>query len=177
VINAGKGITGPDMRSNLKSVRYLDEALQVREETVTTLEMGYRSSKLKHTPAIVLEADFAMEHRDEPETIQAHMNAILAERKAKFPWNYPNAGSVFKRPNGFPPAGQLIEQAGLKGRRIGNAQISPVHANFIVNLGGASSKDIKELVLLIQETVLKVHGVMLEREVIFWPEENNWTSW
>lgn len=177
MINAGKGTAGPDMRSILKSVRYLDEQLQVKEEKVEALELGYRSSKLKGKPDIVLEADFTLENTDEPESIQSRMKAILAVRKAKFPLNYPNAGSVFKQPDGFPPAGWLIEQAGLKGRRIGNAQISVKHANFIINLGGASSSDVKELVLVIQEAVYKVHGVMLEREVIYWPEETNWKAW
>jgi UDP-N-acetylmuramate dehydrogenase len=71
----------------------------------------------------------------------------------------------------------LIETAGLKGYRIGDAQVSLVHANFIVNLGHARSSDVKALIEKVTETVQRVHGLTLEREVIFWPEENLWNQW
>lgn len=177
VINAGKGVSGTCMSSILKSVCFIDDALQKNEESVETLEMAYRSSRLKHDRAIVISAEYILEGRDEPQAIQHHLDRILAERKGKFPWNYPNAGSVFKRPDGYPPVGLLIEKAGLKGRQVGNAQISPIHANFIVNLGWAKSADVKNLISLAQEEVFKVHGAILEREVIYWPEETSWKIW
>ena len=177
VINAGRGADEPCMGTILKSVCYIDETLQEKEESVKTLEMSYRSSRLKQTPAIVVSADFLLNRKDEPQAIMDHMRTILAERREKFPLNYPNAGSVFKGPDGYPPAGWLIEKAGLKGRQVGNAQISHVHANFIVNLGGATSADVKSLIELVQEEVRKIHGVVMEKEVMFWPEENNWMIW
>jgi UDP-N-acetylmuramate dehydrogenase len=152
VINAGRGATGTFMSSILKSVCYIDE----------TLEMAYHSSRLKNKQEIVVSADFRLEGKDETQVIQNHLQSILAERKGMFPGNYPNAGSMFKRPEGCPPAGWLIEKAGLKGRQIGNAQISLVHANFIVNLGGVSSVNVKNLISLAQEEVYKAHGAILE---------------
>jgi UDP-N-acetylmuramate dehydrogenase len=177
VMNAGRGAGGTCMSSILKSVRYIDETLTENEVGVEALEMAYRSTRLKNQPAIVVSAEFNLGDKDDPQAIQNHLQSILDERKAKFPLNYPNAGSVFKRPKGPQPAGWLIEHAGLKGRRIGNAQISPIHANFIVNLGGASSADAKSLIALAQEEVFKTHGILLEKEVVYWPEETTWNKW
>jgi len=148
VMNAGKGtFDGPDMRSILQSVTYITEDLRVVTATAQDLSLDYRFSWLKGKKTIVVEA-------------------ILAERKRKFPLNLPNAGSVFMRPPNFPPAASLIDSAGLKGYRVGDAQVSQVHANFIVNLGNASSVDIIKLIEIVQEKVLQLHGVTLEREVM-----------
>ena len=92
--------------------------------------------------------------------MEEHYNS----RKAKQPLNKPSAGSVFKRPEGH-YAGALIEQCGLKGRRVGGAAVSEKHAGFIVNLGGATCKDVLELIAIIQETVRRETGVSLECEV------------
>jgi UDP-N-acetylmuramate dehydrogenase len=88
---------------------------------------------------------------------------ILAQRDEKQPWQYPSAGSVFKRPPGQ-YAGTLIENAGLKGKTIGRAQISAKHAGIIVNLGGASSRDVISLIRLAQDEVQRKFGVQLELE-------------
>ena len=87
-----------------------------------------------------------------------------ARRRDKQPLNYPSAGSTFKRPAGH-FAGALIEQCGLKGFSIGGAQVSEKHAGFIINMGDAFSRDIYELILHVQDTVLKETGVFLEPEV------------
>jgi UDP-N-acetylmuramate dehydrogenase len=92
------------------------------------------------------------------------VEAVQGKRRSKQPLGLPNAGSIFKNPAGdF--AGRLIERAGLKGRTVGRAQISPYQANFIVNLGGAKANDVRDLMGLIQEEVWKRSGVWLEPEV------------
>ena len=167
VMNAGKGtFDGPDMRSILQSVTYITEDLRVVTATAQDLSLDYRFSWLKGKKTIVVEAIFHSTDSAEPSVIQEEQRAILAERKRKFPLNLPNAGSVFMRPPNFPPAASLIDSAGLKGYRVGDAQVSQVHANFIVNLGNASSVDIIKLIEIVQEKVLQLHGVTLEREVM-----------
>ena len=92
------------------------------------------------------------------------MERHLNRRRQTQPLGYPNAGSVFKNPPGD-SAGRLIEAAGLKGLRIGDAQISTVHANFIINLGSATARDILKLVELAREKVLGCFGVELQLEI------------
>ena len=92
------------------------------------------------------------------------MADYLSRRRAKQPLEFPSAGSVFKRPEGH-FAGALIEGCGLKGKRIGGAQVSEKHAGFIVNCGGATSEDVRRLIALIQETVLRETGVSLACEI------------
>jgi len=175
VINAGKGTEGGvDMQSVLHSVRYLDVDGQIVVEDLDNLGLSYRCSRLKGQPVIVTEAIFRLTQPDDPEAIKHRIRKILTERRKKFPLNLPNAGSVFKRPEGYLPAGKLIDEAGLKGLRIGDAQISALHANFIVNLGQATAQEIKALMCLVVEKVFKVHGVYLEKEVIFFPEDEIW---
>lgn len=92
------------------------------------------------------------------------MDKNLAYRREKQPLELPSAGSVFRNPPGM-YAGKLIEMAGLKGLRVGDAQVSPKHANFIVNLGNATAQDVIKLMNIIQEKVMKVFGVVLVPEV------------
>jgi len=114
---------------------------------------------------VILSATFRFE-RGEPEKILEEMDGYLARRKAKQPLTMPSAGSIFKRPEGnF--AGTLIEKSGLKGERCGGAVVSEKHAGFIVNAGGATSKDVKALIEKIQKKVYEDSGVALTREVIF----------
>ena len=90
----------------------------------------------------------------------------MESRKSKQPLEYPNAGSVFKRPEGAFP-GALIEQAGLKGFRIGGAEISEKHANFIINRGGATAEDILRLTEAVQKEVYRKFGILMETEIIY----------
>ena len=101
-----------------------------------------------------------------PEEIRAKMDVLRAARVEKQPLEYPNAGSAFKRPEGYFP-GKLIEDAGLKGYTVGGAQVSEKHAGFIVNRGGATANDIKQLVKYIQKEVREKFGVSLECEIEF----------
>jgi len=125
---------------------------------------GYRRSDLT-TRGIIVEAALRVLEGDEVH-IRRTMEASLRRRKRSQPLGLPSAGSVFVNPEGD-SAGRLIEAAGLKGMRIGGAQVSDVHANFIVNAGGATAADVVALVKLIRDTVKEANGIELRPEVRF----------
>lgn len=151
---------------NVEWVEYLDPvARTIVRKSQTEMEFGYRSSMLKGSGAIVLCAQIVL-NPGEKNRLQSTMNEILSRRKTKQPIDLPNCGSVFKRPQGnF--AGTLIEQAGLKGMRIGGAEISQKHANFIVNTGSATASDVRSLIVVAKKKVYEQTGIILEPEVIF----------
>ena len=136
---------------------------QTRTLDRDALEMGYRTSLPLRTGGVVLWARFALAP-DDPEAIAGRMRELNARRREKQPLNYPSAGSVFKRPEGY-FAGALIEQAGLKGRSVGGAQVSEKHAGFIVNAGSATAADVLALIGLVRREVEAHSGVCLETEV------------
>jgi UDP-N-acetylmuramate dehydrogenase len=158
------GAHGSDMKASLKMAKILHKTEGEKDWPVEKLAYEYRSSVLKREkiPAVILSATFnaLSTSRDEAwekiKTFQDH-------RKATQP---PGAsmGSMFKNPQDD-YAGRLIEAAGLKGRRIGRAMISPIHANFIINLDGATAQDIWQLMKLAQKTVEEKFGIMLEPEI------------
>lgn len=131
--------------------------------TKDELQMGYRTTLPLREGGVVLSARFRLTPGD-GEEIMARMKDLNARRRDKQPLNFPSAGSTFKRPEGY-FAGALIEQAGLKGRTVGGAQVSEKHAGFIVNAGGATAADITALIKVVQEEVLRAFGVQLETEV------------
>lgn len=135
----------------------------IRPLTVEEMQMGYRTSLPLREGGIVVSARFALTP-DDPEAIGERMRDLNARRRDKQPLNYPSAGSTFKRPEGY-FAGALIEQAGLKGRSVGGAQVSEKHAGFIVNTGGATASDILGLIRLVQDEVEARSGIRLETEV------------
>ena len=135
----------------------------VKTLTVEDMQMGYRTSLPLREGGIVISARFALTP-DNPESIAERMRELNARRREKQPLNRPSAGSTFKRPEGH-FAGALIEQSGLKGYRVGGAQVSEKHAGFIVNAGGATAKDILTLIGIVQDEVLTRFGVHLETEV------------
>lgn len=137
-----------------KQVLHLDNAAQ---------HFGYRHSVFMEKNYIILSATLQLT-KDEPDAIRVRMNDYLARRREKQPLEYPSAGSVFKRPEGH-FAGKLIEDAGLKGLRVGGAEVSPKHAGFIVNVGGATARDVLELIERIREKVYVMSGVTLECEI------------
>lgn len=148
--------------------------LDGRVETLSGEEMafGYRTSLPLKSGAIVLRVEMALQE-DAKERIAGRMRELNQRRREKQPLDMPSAGSVFKRPEGH-FAGALIEQAGLKGLRVGGAQVSEKHAGFIVNAGNATGDDILNLIQLVQKRVFEDSGVLLEREVRIigdWQEE------
>ena len=134
------------------------------------LEMGYRTTRPLREGGIVLEAEFELEEGD-IEALTLETNELSKRRREKQPLHLPSAGSTFKRPEGY-FAGALIEQAGLKGFRVGGAGVSEKHAGFVVNLGGATAKDVLELVRQVKQRVLEHSGVELEPEVRLWGAEH-----
>lgn len=133
------------------------------------LDLGYRTSKVMKENFIVLSAIFQLELGDK-EKIQDRVNELTRKREEKQPLEYPSAGSTFKRPEGY-FAGKLIQDAGLKGYSIGGASVSEKHSGFVINKGGATAKDILNLIEHIQNEVKKQFGVDLHPEVRILGEE------
>jgi UDP-N-acetylmuramate--L-alanine ligase/UDP-N-acetylenolpyruvoylglucosamine reductase len=162
------GAYGGYIGDALVQVALLDAAGTVRQVPAAELGLGYRTSRLKQAAAagrrenILLAAEFTL-RREPAETLLARAAGYSQRRWELMPAE-PSAGSIFKR-TAEHPAGWLIEQAGLKGRRSGQAQISPRHANVIVNLGGATAADVRALLELAQRRVQEQFGVLLEPEV------------
>lgn len=127
------------------------------------LDLGYRTSKLQSTRYILLSAAFSLQSGNR-EVISSAMDDLMNRRMTTQPLDKPSCGSTFKRPAGnF--AGKLISDCGLKGMSVGGAQVSEKHAGFIVNSGGATSRDILDLVQLVKKTVFEKTGVLLEEEI------------
>lgn len=163
------GAYGGYIADVLRGATILDGDGEVHYLTTSELGFGYRTSRFKGQSSrskgqgeVILSAEFAL-HGNLVEVLEERMADYTRRREARQP-SEPSAGSVFKRTKQY-PAGFLIEQAGLKGKRIGNAQISPKHANFIVNLGRAKASDVKALIDLAQEAVCEKFGEMLELEI------------
>ena len=131
-------------------------------------EMGfsYRHSVLETSDDLVIAAEFTLTP-SEPEAVKARMKELIGKRSASQPLNLPSAGSAFKRPVGG-YAAALIDQAGLRGFRVGNAGISDKHAGFAVNLGGATAKDVRTLLQTVSDRVFEQSGIRLEPEIRIW---------
>ncbi len=165
VMNAGtdKG----NISDHLESVTVIGRS--GRRETIPagSLRFGYRSSDLAGMDTVILGASFRLPPGSR-EGIISEVENILVERNSRFPHDVPSAGSVFRRPEGdF--AGRLIEESGCRGMRIGGAEVSDIHANFIVNTGDATSADIVDLIGLVRDKVRERSGITLELEQIVLP--------
>ena len=130
------------------------------------MEFSYRHSVLETADDLVIAAEFTLTPA-EPEAIKARMKELIGKRSASQPLNLPSAGSAFKRPKGG-YAAALIDQAGLRGFRVGNAGISDKHAGFAVNLGGATAKDVRTLLQTVSDRVFEQTGIRLEPEIRIW---------
>ena len=171
------GAYGQEIGNCCTQVTVLDCDGNIREYAASECGFGYRQSIFQKNKAIILSATFQLPTASAQGKTVADLEAELAEcmakRKATQPLNMPNAGSTFKRlehgaadtPTQIAP-GYYIEQTGLKGYRIGGAEVSTVHANFIVNAGGATANDIKELSEYVQQKVAEIFGIELKREII-----------
>ena len=150
----------------ISSICFDTEKQTIRKIDLEEHEFSYRHSiYTKNSNLVILAAMLELTHGDKNE-IAEQMNGHLRSRKEKQPLEFPSAGSVFKRPLGY-YAGELIEKSGLKGYRIGGAEVSEKHAGFIVNRGGASADDVKRLVEHIKHTVYQNYGVELDCEIKF----------
>ncbi len=126
---------------------------------------AYRRTVFQGTDAVILGARLRLTPGD-PTAILAEMGRIGKLRRSKLPYDLPSAGSVFRRPEGAPPVGVIMEEAGLKGFRIGGAQISPRHAGIIVNAGGATGEDILAVVEVMKQAARERYGVELVLEQV-----------
>ena len=146
----------------IDTVTLLSPSGELIERNRDEMAFSYRAANVPKDHA-VLEARIILRH-GEREQIQARVKELMARRREFQPWGLPNAGSIFKNPFDE-SAGRLIEAAGLKGASVGGAQVSEKHANFIVNLGGATAADVLRLMDLVQQRVLEVHKIRLEPEI------------
>lgn len=163
VMNAGA--YGGEMKDVLVEVTVLTGGGEVRTIPAEELELDYRTSIVKKKGYLVLEAKIALRKGD-PEEIRAKMKDLAERRTEKQPLDYPSAGSTFKRPEGY-FAGKLIMDAGLRGYRVGGAQVSEKHCGFVINAGGATAADVVQLMKDVRQKVKEQFGVELEPEVKF----------
>lgn len=158
------GAYGGEIKDILRSARLLNRKTgNVRTVAAEELGLSYRHSILQNGEDILLSAVFALQKGDQTQ-IKDTMDELMKRRHDRQPLDLPSAGSAFKRPEGY-YAGQLIEEAGLKGKRIGDAAVSEKHAGFIVNLGNATSHDVLELIRHIQDVIGARYHVQLECEI------------
>ena len=160
------GAYGGEIVQVCESVRVMDMEGNVRERSNAEMQFFYRHSILEEEKGIVTSAVFALTPGN-PEEIKAKMKELQGKRSASQPLDLPSAGSAFKRPVGG-YAAALIDQAGLKGYSVGGAAISTKHAGFAVNLGGATAKDVVELLQQVSDIVYEKSGIRLEPEVRLW---------
>jgi len=163
------GAYGWSMADVVSEVELLSYNGRVQRVDPRMLKFGYRLSVLGDK-GIALSCRMSLLAGDS-KLLKRLVDEVLAVRREKMPLDYPSAGSFFKNPSKELPAGRLLEEAGCKGMRVGKAQISEKHANFIVNTGGASSADILNLMELAQEKVRRLFGIKLEPEVCIVGEE------
>lgn len=163
VMNAGA--YGGEMKDVLTEVTVLTREGEIRTVPAEKLEMGYRTSLAAKNGWIILEAVLKFQKGD-AEAIRGRMEELKMQRVTKQPLDLPSAGSTFKRPEGY-FAGKLIMDAGLRGFTVGGAQISEKHCGFVVNKGGATAEDVRNLICAVQKKVQEEAGVKLEPEVKF----------
>jgi UDP-N-acetylmuramate dehydrogenase len=164
VMNAGA--QGGCTAEWLHSVRVVDPASPQDsfELMADELDFAYRHSRLQQEPLVVLSVRFRLEAGHDPGAVTARTSANLHSRTSTQPYQQPSCGSVFRNPEPD-KAGRLIEELGLKGLRVGGAEVSPMHANFIVNSGDATASDIDSLIRAVQRVVAEGRGIALHPEV------------
>lgn len=165
-VTMNAGAYGGELVQVLTAVTFLNDSGEVITLPVQECALTYRHSLFTDHPEwLILEAEFELA-QGVPTLIKIKMDELAQKRRSKQPLDLPSAGSTFKRPEGH-FAAALIEQCGLKGVGIGGAQVSEKHTGFVVNRGGATADDVRRLMELIQNTVLRETGVTLEPEVKF----------
>ncbi len=157
------GAYGGEMKDVVISTRYMDKTGEIKIVEGEAHQFGYRASFIQRQGGIVLSSRLQLK-RGKKSEIKALMDNLNARRKEKQPLCMPSAGSVFKRPEGY-FTGKLVEDSGLKGFRIGGAEVSLMHCGFIVNTGNARAADIINLIEHIQNTVKSKFGIELKTEV------------
>lgn len=162
-ITMNAGAYGGEIKDCIQSAKVMTPKGEILNLSKDELELGYRTSVIQKKKYIVLEGTFHFQEGN-PKEIQAGMKELNQKRREKQPLEFPSAGSTFKRPEGY-FAGKLIEDAGLRGYRIGDAQVSEKHCGFVVNRGHATSAEVRQLIQDVQKKVKETFGVELEPEV------------
>ena len=166
------GAYGGEMKQVIASVTAMTPQGKIVTFPKEKLELSYRHSIFQtqeYSDYIILSAELVFQTKD-VQAIKAEIDDYTQRRLTKQPVDLPSAGSMFKRPTGY-YAAALIEEAGLKGFKVGGAQVSPKHAGFVVNIGGATAADVLNLVKAVQAKVFAEKGVALEQEVKIIGEE------
>lgn len=163
------GAYGGEMKDVVTNVLCLDTDGNFVEYENRDMNFGYRQSRVQAENLIVVQVEMELKE-GRYEDIKAYMDELTEKRTSKQPLHLPSAGSTFRRPEGY-FAGKLIEDAGLKGLKLGDAQVSEKHSGFIVNIGNATSDDVINLIKVVQKTVSDKFGVKLETEVKIMGEE------
>lgn len=161
-INAGTH--GGEIGGLVEEVKVLTPEGKIVELNGKEIEFSYRDSSLVQKGYWVLESTLRLKPGGSSLNIKEVMKTLQQKRKQTQPLEYPTAGSVFRNPPGD-SAGRLIEQAGWKGYRVGNAEVSHKHANFIINKGNAKTNDVLELIRIIQQDIKNKYGIVLENEI------------
>ena len=157
------GAYGGEMKDVVKEAVVMKPDGEILRLKKDKLELGYRTSVIAKKGYLVLSALLELEKGDKG-AIEARMQELKEARTSKQPLEYASAGSTFKRPEGY-FAGKLIMDAGLRGYSVGGAQVSEKHCGFVINRGGATARNVMDLVCHVQEEVKKQFGVELEMEV------------
>ena len=163
------GAYGGEIGHLVRSVKVVSRKGEIRLLDRDAMDFRYRHSAVMESGDIILAADLELT-RDDPDAIRARITELTRKRVDKQPLNFPSAGSTFKRPPGY-FAAALIDQAGLRGYRIGDAQVSEKHTGFVVNRGHATAAEILQLMEDVKERVHAASGVWLEPEVRIIGEE------
>lgn len=157
------GAYGGEMKDVLVKINHINEDGTDGSFEGAEMDLSYRHSAYSSENKVITSVEIKLQ-KGEKEKIEAEMKDFLGRRKDKQPLEYPSAGSVFKRPEGY-FAGALVEQSGLKGKRIGGAMVSEKHAGFIINYDNATTSDVLSLIDFCRETVKEKFGVTLEAEI------------
>lgn len=170
-IRINAGTKEGDISLHLHSVDVLQPDLSIAKYSADELVFDYRYCSLTGIPGVLIRAQFQTGPPEPVAVLRERVKILLERRKRSQPKISRNCGSVFKNPCDGKSAGWYIENAGLKCLKIGDAQVAPEHANWIINCGSATSSDVKGLIQHIQETVEQRFGVNLDREVVYVPDD------
>ena len=157
------GAYGGEIKDVIVGCEYITADGEIKEMSSDEMDLSYRHSIFSENGGIITKVKLRGK-LDNKEVIRELMDELMDRRRTKQPLEFPSAGSVFKRPEGY-FAAALIEECGLKGESVGGAQVSEKHSGFIINTGNATASDVKQLVEIIKETVFMQKGVQLECEI------------
>ena len=168
------GAYGGEMKDVITSVKAMDRQGNIKTYLPDELELSYRRSRFTNSGEIILSADIRLENGDKTE-IKAKMDKLTEQRRSKQPLEFPSAGSTFKRPEGS-YASLLIEQCGLKGVHVGDAEVSTKHSGFIINKGNADFSQLMELIDVVKNTVKEKTGYVLECEPLIISDKKEFSA-